>query len=151
MINGLPAKRAAYGATLQRAHHDFGVRHHQHTVLAVALALAVTSGGPRAELVDIAWDKAGRFETVVSVAPGKFAEVCGKLAQGQSVTWSYKADKPMDFNIHYHEGKRVVFPAKQDAAIDAQGKLDVKLRRGYCWMWTSTMDVPVQIELLLQR
>ena len=117
----------------------------------MALALAVTSVVARAELLDIAWDKAGRFETVVSVAPGKFAEVCGKLAQGQSVKWSFKADKPMDFNIHYHEGKRVVFPAKQDAAIDAQGKLDVKLRRGYCWMWTSTMDVPVQIELHLQR
>ena len=117
----------------------------------VALALVVIATDALANLVEIAWDESGRFETTVSVAPRKFAEVCGNLAQGQAVAWSFKGDKPMDFNIHYHEGKRVVFPKKQDAAVNAQGKLDVKLKRGYCWMWTNTMDMPVQLELILQR
>ena len=62
--------------------------HFGHLRRLAALAVAVIAIDARAELVEIAWDKAGRFETVVSVAPGKFAEVCGQLAQGQSNAWS---------------------------------------------------------------
>ena len=113
--------------------------------------MAVIAIDARAELVEIGWDKAGRFETTVAVAPGKFAEVCGQLDRGQSVAWSFKADRPMNFNIHYHEGKQVVFPAKQDAAVDAQGKLDVSLSQDYCWMWTNKTDLPAQLRTVLRR
>ena len=113
--------------------------------------MAVIAIDARAELVEIAWDKAGRYETTLSVAPGKLAEVCGKLAQGQSIAWSFKGDRPMNFNIHYHEGKQVVFPAKQDAAVDAQGKLDVSLSQDYCWMWTNKANAPIRLQLLLQK
>ena len=99
----------------------------------------------RAELVGIAWDNAGHFETALSVAPGKFAEVCGKLVQGQTIAWSFKADRPMNFNIHHHEGKQVVFSAKQDAVVDVQGKLDVSLSQDYCWMWTNKTDLPAKL------
>ena len=63
----------------------------RHRLLA-ALGVEVIAIDARAERVEIAWDKAGRFETTVSVAPGKFAEVCGKLAQSQSFAWSFKSD-----------------------------------------------------------
>ena len=131
------------------------IRSERHLRLAVVvtavLAAAVMAIEARAELVEIAWDNAGRFETAVSVAPGKFAEVCGKLAQRQSVAWSFKGDRPMNFNIHYHEGKQVVFAAKQDAAVDAQGKLDVRLSQDYCWMWTNKTDLPAKFLLVLMR
>ena len=125
--------------------------HCGHLRCLAALAVAVIAIDARAELVEIAWDNAGRFETAVSLAPGKFAEVCGKLAQGQSVAWSFKGDRPMNFNIHYHEGKQVVFAAKQDAAVDAQGKLDVRLSQDYCWMWTNKTDLPAKFLLVLMR
>ena len=99
--------------------------------------MAVIAIGARAELVAINWDNAGRFETAAGVAPGKFAEVCGPLdtrRTGQSVAWSFKANRPMNFNIHHHEGKQAVFVAKQDAAVDVQGKLDVSLSHDDCWM-----------------
>lgn len=122
-------------------------RHH----LLAALAVAVIATSARAELVDLAWDSAGRFEKSVNVAPGKFAEVCGHLSKGQSVAWSFKVDRPMNFNIHYHEGKHVVFPAKQDAAVEAQGKLDVGVSQDYCWMWTNTGFLPSMVQLNLAQ
>ena len=115
------------------------------------LVAAVIAIDAHAELVGIRWDNAGRFETAVSVVPGKFAEVCGQLDKGQSVAWSFKADRPMNFNIHYHEGKQVVFPAKQDAVVDAQGKLDVSLSQDYCWMWTNKTDLPAQLRIVPRR
>ena len=122
--------------------------HHRRLVV---LAVAVIAIDARAELVEIDWDNAGRFETTVSVAPGMFAEICGRLDKGQSVAWSFKADRPLNFNIHYHEGKQVVCPAKQDAAVDAQGKLDVSLSQDYCWMWTDKTDLPAQLRIALRR
>lgn len=115
------------------------------------LAVAVIATNARAELVDIAWDSAGRFETAMSVEPGKFAEVCGQLDKGQSVAWSFKGDRPMNFNIHYHEGKQVVFPAKQDAVVDARGNLDVNAKQDYCWMWTNKGLLPSKLQLTLTR
>ena len=117
----------------------------------VAMLLALTATGARAELVDISWDGSGHFETSMSVAPGKFAEVCGKLAKGQSIAWSFKADKPMNFNVHYHEGKQAVFPEKQEGVVQTQGTLEVGVDQHYCWMWTNKSDAPAQLRLSLQR
>ena len=113
--------------------------------------MAIIAVDARAGLVEIGWDKAGRFETADSVAPGKFAEVCGRLDKGQSVAWSFMADRPLNFNIHYHQGKQVVFAAKQGAAVDAHGKLNVSLSQDYCWMWTNKGDLPAQLRIVLRR
>jgi len=43
----------------------------------------------------------------------------------------------MNFNIHYHEGKKVDFPAKVDGALAAEGKLSASVDQHYCWMWAN--------------
>ena len=116
-----------------------------------AFVLTAITISTRADVVDIAWDATGRFETLLSVAPGKFAEVCGKLTQGQSIAWSFTADKPMNFNIHYHAGKQVVFPAKQDGASQVEGLLKVRLGQDYCWMWANKGASPASVQLTLKR
>ena len=113
--------------------------------------LAATTINTRADVVDIAWDATDRFETVQSVAPGKFAEVCGRLTQGQSIGWSFTADKPMNFNIHYHAGKQIVFPANQDEATRVEGSLKVRLDQDYCWMWANKSNLPASVQLTLKR
>ena len=40
----------------------------------------------------------------------------------------------MDFNVHYHEGKDVRFPAKRAQVSKADGTLDVSVDQDYCWM-----------------
>ncbi len=115
------------------------------------VVLAGTALNTRADVVDIAWDGTGRFETLLSVAPGKFAEVCGKLRQGQAITWSFTGDKPTNFNIHYHAGKQVVFPAKQDGASQVEGLLKVNVGQDYCWMWTNKGAAPAGVQLKLKQ
>ena len=56
-----------------------------------------------------------------------------------------------NIDIHYHEGKQVVFPAKHDVAVDAQGKLDVSLGQDDGWMWANKANTLVRIQLLLQK
>ena len=120
--------------------------------ISVALSLAILcSTAARADIIDIAWNEQGRFERRVSVAPGKFAEVCGKLARADSVAWRFEASGPLNFNIHYHEGKDVRYPERRDALAGASGRLQVALDQDYCWMWTNKSGQAVDLNLLLMR
>lgn len=120
-------------------------------LLVSATGVLLTVGAAKAELVDIDWGGSGRFEKTMVVAPGKFAEVCGKLSKGQVIAWNFKSSQPMNFNIHYHEGKAVVFPTKLDASAAAEDKLTVAVDQGYCWMWSNKTDKPIDLGLSLQR
>ena len=104
-----------------------------------------------ADVVDITWDTAGRFEHTLDVAPDKPVEVCGKLPARVKVRWDYRAGGPLDFNVHYHVGKTVVFPAKRAATATAQGTLGTKSEQDYCWMWTNTASEPAALTVRLQR
>jgi hypothetical protein len=116
--------------------------------LAVLLAVAPLA---RADLVEIRWDAQGRFEHAALVAPGKFAEVCGKLARADAVAWSFESDQPLAFNIHYHQGKQVVTPEKRDAVSRADGRLEAALEQDYCWMWSNKSAVPAKLDLRLGK
>lgn len=118
------------------------------------LVLAVTGLVPpaaHAEIIDIAWSDQGRFVQELTVAPGKFAEACGKLQRGEAVAWRFEAGGPLDFNIHFHEGKAVRYPARRNAVAAAQGQLKVALDQDYCWMWSNKSAQPVDLRLTLTR
>ena len=119
--------------------------------LLAGMLAATASAAAQAEIIDIAWDAGGRFERTLSVAPGKFAEVCGKLERGLPVAWTFSAERPLNFNIHYHAGKQVVFAARQDGVAAAQGELAVEVDQDYCWMWSNKSAAAVQLRLTLAR
>ena len=119
-------------------------------VLPLVMIVAMTSQ-VRAEVVTIAWDAAGKFQHSQDIAPGKFAEVCGKLNREQAIRWSFQANAPLNFNIHYHEGKKVEYPAKQDGVHESQGTLTVPLDQDYCWMWVNKSSVPIPLQVKLAQ
>lgn len=130
-------------------HHGAGTR---GAVLAVAAVLLLVPAAPtRAEILDLAWNAQGRMQMERPVAPGKFLEVCGPLAAGQRVTWSFEAAAPLDFNVHYHQGKDVVYPAQLAQATRAADTLVAATRQDYCWMWTNRSAAAVALKLTLQR
>lgn len=104
-----------------------------------------------AQLVRIAWDESGRAAHDISVAPRRFAELCGQLERGSVVQWSFKSDRPLDFNVHFHEGRQIVYPSRQDGASTAEGRLDVAVAQDYCWMWTNAASEPAVLKVELRR
>lgn len=120
--------------------------------LALLCALACPlSDALAAGLVEIEWTAQGQFAKELTVPAGKFAEACGKLAAGTQVGWSFEAGAPMDFNIHFHEGKEVRFPAKASATAQSAGTLDAKVEQDYCWMWTNKSPADATLKLQLSR
>ena len=115
------------------------------------LALALLALPAAAEIVELRWDSAGRFEHGGMVPAGKFVELCGKLPAGLAVQWQFQGAAPLDFNIHYHVGKDVVYPAKLKAAGSARDTLQVSVEQDYCWMWGNKGEAPVRLTAMLQR
>ncbi|HUG24119.1 hypothetical protein [Piscinibacter sp.] len=118
---------------------------------ALALVLAGAPFPAAAEIVDLEWDATGRAERKFDVAPGKFVELCGKLPAGAKVQWQFEAAAPLNFNVHYHVGKEVRYPARSDQVSVSSGELDASVEQGYCWMWTNKTASPVALSVLLRR
>ena len=116
-----------------------------------ALAAAALTLPAQAEIVTITFGDERRFSHRFDVAPGKFAEACGQLPRDSAVQWRFSASLPLNFNIHYHEGKAVTYPEKLNGSTGANGMLRIAVNEAYCWMWTNKTAQPVvvTVELLL--
>jgi hypothetical protein len=119
---------------------------------AIAASILLTMpASASTHVVDIAWDPQGRFVHVASIDPGKFVELCGKLSRTSTVRWAFDASAPTDFNIHYHQGKDVVLPAKMTAVSSGADVLRVDADEDYCWMWSNKSAVPIRLSVRLAR
>lgn len=119
-------------------------------LLLAACALLATTPA-RAELINIEWDGQGSFQRTLQVAPGKFAEVCGKLSQGQTIGWSFMSPTALNFNVHFHEGKKVVYPERKNEVTQLSGELKVPMDQDYCWMWSNKGPENVSLTLQLKK
>jgi hypothetical protein len=112
--------------------------------------IGIASAAPNS-IVEIAWSTGSRFSHQSTIAVGKFVEVCGKLAARDTVRWNYTTTASVDFNIHYHVGKEVVFPIKQSQVSSGSDTLSVAVAHDYCWMWTNKSAAPVGVVVELTR
>jgi hypothetical protein len=81
----------------------------------------------------------------VSLEPKQLHEECVKLQAGEKRKYYWKADGPVDFNVHYHVDKDVLYPVKRDGMRGDGGTFAAKIAQDYCWMWTAR-DKPVKVE-----
>ncbi len=62
-------------------------------------------------------------------------EECLALKPGERVEYRFESTEPVDFNIHYHEGKAVVMPLVREKAREDAGMYSVRIAQDYCLMW----------------
>lgn len=65
--------------------------------------------------------------------------------------WDFDAGAPLDFNVHCHVDKEVVFPSKLSAVATARDTLTTKIEQHYCWMWSNKSAAPAAFTVRLQR
>lgn len=123
-------------------------------VLAMSLfGFGISASSAYAGVHEIRFDAEQKFSLSNTIAAGDMVEVCGDFQKGETIQWSFQAEHPLDFNIHFHVGKKVNFPAKLKQQYEANGKLKTKLHQTYCWMWTNTSKeaTPLNLQLSLQQ
>jgi len=71
----------------------------------------------------------------VSLAPLEFQELCVELAPRDKIRYDFQSDRPIEFNIHYHDGLRIRFPVKLTGITGHGNYFDAELDQSYCLMW----------------
>jgi hypothetical protein len=104
-----------------------------HACLLAALASAAAAAGTPSPAIQ------------VTLEPGKVHEHCLRLAMGESRRYHWKADGPVEFNIHYHVGERVEYPVKRGAMRGDGGTFKASSDQDYCWMWKAKGPKPATI------
>ena len=122
----------------------------RQALLAITFLVGITPAFAKEHIVNVTWDSRGVFRGELPIAKGKFKEACVDLKQGDRVRWSFRADAGTSFNIHYHEGEKVTYPAKKENVAADEGVLDVAVTQGYCWMWRAP-NQPAKVEMTLEK
>jgi hypothetical protein len=75
-----------------------------------------------------------------ALKPGGIAEDCVRLKAGQSREFSWTADAPVDFNIHWHLGDKIEYPVRMDRQRKGRGRFSADREQDFCWMWTAPKE-----------
>jgi hypothetical protein len=86
-----------------------------------------------------------------TVKPRGFAEECFKLPGGETIGYAFESSATMDFNIHFHRGKDVVYPVKVDAVRRADDRFTAPSAEEFCLMWTNGTAAMVTVKGALSR
>lgn len=62
-------------------------------------------------------------------------EECVELKPGDRLDYTFDSNKPVDFNIHYHEGNAVAMPVVREKSRGDAGVFAPPLAHHYCLMW----------------
>jgi hypothetical protein len=69
------------------------------------------------------------------IAPYEWHEECLHLDVGDRVEFAFESTEPVDFNVHYHEGKAVVMPIVREKTRADAGVFAPPAAQDYCLMW----------------
>jgi hypothetical protein len=85
-----------------------------------------------------------------TIKPNRSYEDCIEIQSGQTLEYSFTADKPIHFNIHYHGEDGIEYPVNKKKISELSGELKVGGQPYYiegnddfCLMWQNPHDTPV--------
>lgn len=90
-------------------------------------------------------------EVKVAVAPHKFHEECLALEARQSIRFSFSAARSLDFNIHYHKDKDILYPVRAKEVTAHKGEFTAKEAGEYCLMWENAHHDSIVLTYEFQR
>lgn len=86
------------------------------------------------------------------ILPNEWHEECMHLAVGDRLEFAFESTQPVDFNIHYHEGKTVVMPISRSKVHADSGVFASPVVQDYCLMWEAgvagaAIDYRIRVKL----
>ena len=69
------------------------------------------------------------------LAPYEMHEECLRLEPGDRADFTFESTEPIDFNVHYHEGKTILMPLVREKTRGDAGVFAPWVAQDYCLMW----------------
>jgi hypothetical protein len=93
-----------------------------------------------------------REVTGLKVNPFELHEECMRMVPGDWLVYRFTAQRPVAFNIHYHEGKTIIMPVSRDDTTQEDGTFRPLATQDYCLMWEAGREgAIVDYRILLTR
>ncbi len=81
-----------------------------------------------------------------------FDEICLRIEAGTRIDYQFRAEAEVDFNIHHHRGREVLYPVRQPAVRAVEpASFSPTTSEDYCLMWENRSAVPVRVEGRVER
>ena len=77
-------------------------------------------------------------------------EECLKLLQENEVVYSFEASDPLTFDIHYHDGTKIVDAFAKTTISDLKDTLQPEIVQEYCMSWSNHQPKEVQLKYQFQ-
>lgn len=77
----------------------------------------------------------GARSDTVTLAPYEFRELCLAMKDGDKIAVDFRADRPVDYDIHYHDGFTIRFPVRLKGVTTHGDRFVARSSRPYCLMW----------------
>ena len=81
------------------------------------------------------------------IKSGKSYEACVHLSSGDKVFYSFDSNADLRFNIHYHEGKEVLYPVPVRLISAEESVFQPEADNQYCLMWKNPGKETVEMNL----
>ncbi|MEJ2254811.1 MAG: hypothetical protein P8Y75_10685 [Nitrospirota bacterium] len=81
----------------------------------------------------------------MKVEPSRIYEDCFKAGPESVMTYAFDASRPLDFNVHYHEGGEAFYPVKDKGVKSTERTYRPEKKQYYCLMWTNTSYLPAHL------
>jgi hypothetical protein len=93
---------------------------------------------------------AGPFS--LTLKAGGFDEICLRIEAGARIDYRFRAEAEVDFNIHHHRGREVLYPVRQPAVRAVErASFAPTIGEDYCLMWENRSAAPVRVEGRVDR
>ncbi len=71
----------------------------------------------------------------LSLGPLEFREYCLEMEALDEIRYDYQSDRPVEFNIHYHEGNSIYLPVQLEGGTAHAGIFVAESDQAICLMW----------------
>ncbi len=71
----------------------------------------------------------------LTLAPLEFRELCYQMTTRDELAYDFQADRPLDFNIHFHDGLTIRYPVDLKGITAGNGRFAPDQDQFYCLMW----------------
>ena len=86
------------------------------------------------------------------INPFELHEECVQMTPGDGLVYRFTAQRPVAFNIHYHDGNSVIMPVSRDDATADDGAFRPLVAQDYCLMWEAGREgAIIEYRILLTR
>lgn len=88
----------------------------------------------------------------IALKPSGQYEECFSLEKGEVLVYRFRASKPLNFNVHYHAEKGVMYPVSENEITEYSGTVDPQKggfnldeQDSFCLMWENPDTRPVNL------